>query len=145
MRFWSIHPSYLDGKGLVALWRETLLAQKVLRGETVGYKNHPQLIRFKNTSTPTRAIARYLIEVAKEADLRNYNFDTTKILAPPSSKTIQVTSGQLKYELDHLINKLQQRNPSHLKTISQKKKILPHPQFTCIGGEREDWEKSVVK
>lgn len=37
MRIWSLHPSYLDAKGLVALWRETLLAQKVLLGATVGY------------------------------------------------------------------------------------------------------------
>jgi len=30
MRLWSLHPRYLDAKGLVALWREGLLAQKVL-------------------------------------------------------------------------------------------------------------------
>ncbi|OAD21125.1 DNA-(apurinic or apyrimidinic site) lyase / pyrimidine dimer DNA glycosylase, partial [Candidatus Thiomargarita nelsonii] len=38
MRLWSLHPKYLDPKGLVALWRETLLAQKVLLGETRGYR-----------------------------------------------------------------------------------------------------------
>ena len=27
-----MHPSLLDAKGLVALWREALLAQKVLQG-----------------------------------------------------------------------------------------------------------------
>ena len=43
MRLWSIHPRYLDSMGLVALWREALLAQAVLRGETKGYKFHPQL------------------------------------------------------------------------------------------------------
>lgn len=37
MRLWSIHPRYLDTKGLVALWRETLLlAQAVLFGNTKG-------------------------------------------------------------------------------------------------------------
>ena len=41
MKLWSIHPKYLDAKGLVALWREALLAQKVLDGKTEGYKNHP--------------------------------------------------------------------------------------------------------
>jgi len=31
MRLWTIHPKYLDRQGLLALWREALLAQKVLR------------------------------------------------------------------------------------------------------------------
>jgi hypothetical protein len=43
MRLWSLHPQYLDPQGLVALWREALLAQAVLRGKTRGYKHHPQL------------------------------------------------------------------------------------------------------
>lgn len=43
MRLWSLHPQYLDAKGLVALWREGLLAQAVLAGQTRGYKRHPQL------------------------------------------------------------------------------------------------------
>jgi hypothetical protein len=47
MRIWSIHPKYLDIKGLVALWREALLAKHVLEGRTKGYRNHPQLDRFK--------------------------------------------------------------------------------------------------
>ena len=36
MRLWSLHPRYLDAKGLVALWREGLLAQAVLKGQTKG-------------------------------------------------------------------------------------------------------------
>ena len=48
MRLWSLHPKYMDSKGLVALWREGLLARAVLKGQTNGYINHPQLIRFKN-------------------------------------------------------------------------------------------------
>ena len=47
MRIWSLHPRYLDAKGLVAVWRETLLAKHVLEGKTKGYKNHPQLNRFR--------------------------------------------------------------------------------------------------
>ena len=27
MRIWTLHPEYLDGRGLTALWRETLLAR----------------------------------------------------------------------------------------------------------------------
>ncbi len=67
MRIWSIHPKYLDTKGLVALWRETLLAKNVLTGNTKGYKNHPQLLRFKNTENPLDAINQYLTEIYKEA------------------------------------------------------------------------------
>jgi len=34
MRLWSIHPKYLDRQGLLAVWRESLLAQSVLiKGE----------------------------------------------------------------------------------------------------------------
>lgn len=47
MRLWSVHPKYLDVRGLVALWREGLLAQAVLRGRTKGYLHHPQLERFR--------------------------------------------------------------------------------------------------
>src|SRR5690606_6899395 len=42
MRLWSLHPRYLDRQGLLALWREALLARAVLRGETRGYTLHPQ-------------------------------------------------------------------------------------------------------
>ena len=62
MRLWSIHPGYLDAKGLVALWREGLLAQKVLLGDTRGYKNHPQLKRFKNTNNPLGAMTKQIKE-----------------------------------------------------------------------------------
>ena len=32
MRLWSLSPRYLDVKGLVAVWREGLLADAVLLG-----------------------------------------------------------------------------------------------------------------
>ena len=47
MRLWSIHPVYLDWKGLGANWMEALLAQAVVQGKTKGWRNHPQLNRFK--------------------------------------------------------------------------------------------------
>jgi len=80
MRLWSIHPKHLDANGLVALWREGLLAQNVLLGNTRGYKNHPQLTRFKNTNNQSAAIASYLRAVAEEADSRGYNFNKSKII-----------------------------------------------------------------
>lgn len=56
MRLWSVHPKYLDTRGLTACWREGLLARKVLLGQTKGYRNHPQLIRFRNTQNPVAAV-----------------------------------------------------------------------------------------
>src|SRR5690606_25027601 len=81
MRLWSIHLSYLDPAGLVALWREALLAQKVLWNETKGYRHHPQLVPFRISTNPHTAIATYLTFIAEEADSRGYKFDTTKIRA----------------------------------------------------------------
>ncbi len=75
MRIWSLHPKYIDSKGLVALWRETLLAQNVLLGKTKGYKNHPQLERFKEHENPLAAIGSYLLYVQEEASERGYNFN----------------------------------------------------------------------
>jgi len=66
MRLWSIHPKYLDVQGLLGLWREGLLAQKVLLGETKGYRNHPQLIRFKRTPDPVLYLGTYLYYVYQE-------------------------------------------------------------------------------
>src|SRR5215467_12162862 len=98
MRLWSIHPKYLDSKGLVALWRESLLAKKVLEGKTKGYPNHPQLERFKISSKSLLAINQYLNEVHNEAGLRQYNFDNTKFKRNRHKLTLTVTDGQVKYE-----------------------------------------------
>ena len=103
MRLWSLHPGYLDGIGLVALWREALLAQKVLLGRTKGYKQHPQLMRFKAVSSPAGAVAAYLRCVADEADRRNYRFDRRKIGRAKYLHQIPITSGQLGYEFSHLL------------------------------------------
>lgn len=110
MRLWSLHPGYLDTKGLIAQWREGLLAQKVLLGKTRGYKNHPQLIRFKKTKDPIGMLGHYLMEIAKEAKKRRYDFK--KILKPNSKikEKIPVTKGQVEYELKLLKRKLQKRD-----------------------------------
>ena len=79
MRLWTLHPRYLDAKGLVALWREGLLAQKVLQGATRGYRQHPQLVRFREAPDSVAAIATYLQSVVAEASERGYTFDATKI------------------------------------------------------------------
>ena len=81
MRIWSLHPCLLDRRALVACWRETLLAQKVLRGLTRGYTNHPQLIRFRAHPQPLEAVAAYLSGLADEADARGYSFNRALIAA----------------------------------------------------------------
>jgi len=110
MRLWSIHPGYLDSKGLVALWREGLLEQNVLLDSTKGYKNHSQLIRFKGAADPVAAIAYYLRCVADEADRRNYNFNREKIVRNNQCSSLNVTEGQLEYEYRHLLDKLKVRD-----------------------------------
>lgn len=140
MRLWSIHPKYLDSKGLVALWREALLAQNVLLGRTKGYRNHPQLIRFKKSDDPAAAIANYLRYVADEADNRGYNFDRTKIHKNKNCNSIPVNAGQLAYELKHLLNKLKVRDPDRYRELKLSDEIQVHPLFEKTEGPVEDWE-----
>lgn len=83
MRLWSLHPSYLDAKGLVAAWREALLAQKILVGATHGYRQHPQLIRFRAQEQPRAAVSAYLRGIHREATSRGYTFDVEKIVRGP--------------------------------------------------------------
>lgn len=140
MRLWSIDPHYLDSKGLVALWREALLAQKVLQGNTKGYKNHPQLERFKSQTRPVAAIATYLYSVYQEADARGYDFDKSKIDDSRMRKKIPVTQGQIDYEWQHLMKKLQARDPGHYKKICDSRNIVAHTLFEIVPGKLEDWE-----
>jgi len=140
MRLWSIHPEYLDAKGLVALWREALLAQNVLLGNTKGYKKHPQLKRFKNTSNPIGAIASYLRSIIDEADRRDYNFNRSKIVNKKNNSRIPVTSGQIEYEFKHLLGKLNERDPDSFKQLKTVNKIKVNQIFKEVRGKIEDWE-----
>lgn len=141
MRLWSLHPKYLDTQGLVALWREGLLAQKVLRGKTVGYRNHPQLERFKAHANPEGAIAAYLYFVWEESCRRGYCFDKSKLQIKRAKRKILVTSGQLTYEFKWLCAKLKKRALSQYRKISAAKKILPHSFFRVVKGPVESWER----
>jgi hypothetical protein len=141
MRLWTLHPKYLDAKGLVALWREALLAQKVLNGGTKGYKHHPQLLRFSETENPPAALAAYLQAVHEEATQRGYHFDGTKIGRPRSRGQIAETRGQLLYEWEHLQRKLKVRDPERLHSWRAVKLPEAHPSFRLIAGEVRDWEK----
>ncbi len=140
MRLWSLHPSHLDAKGLVALWREALLAQKVLRGLTRGYKHHPQLERFRAHPKPVAAIATYLAAVSDEAVLRGYSFDARKIVRVRTRLRIAVTRGQLAYERGHLLRKLKVRAPNDY-AAQRGAKIRLHPSFRARAGGIESWER----
>jgi len=138
MRLWSIHPQYLDAKGLVALWREGLLAQAVLAGRTHGYRNHPQLERFRDN---TGAIGVYLHHVADEAESRGYNFDRSKLPRRKSATPIKVSDGQLRFEWQHLAAKLRERDPERHLRFAEITDPLPHPFFVVVPGSVAAWEK----
>lgn len=141
MRLWSLHPRYLDPQGLVALWREALLARAVLRGETKGYRNHPQLDRFRRHAAPVSAIDAYLAGVYGEALARGYSFDRSKFERPQACAPLPVTDGQIAYEWQHLLHKLSARNPSlheHWRGCGAPE---CHPLFVVRQGQVEPWER----
>lgn len=140
MRLWSLHPSYLDRQALVACWREGLLAKKVLEGATKGYTNHPQLVRFKQSPDPLLAINAYLGWLVEEAAERGYTFDLAKLRPLSPAFSIEVTDGQLEYEMQHLLKKCAQRSPEWHKQLVIEQPIRPHPRFTLVEGGVADWE-----
>ncbi|MGA9341827.1 MAG: pyrimidine dimer DNA glycosylase/endonuclease V [Rhodanobacteraceae bacterium] len=140
MRLWSLHPRYLDARGLVALWREGLLAQAVLRGQTRGYRNHPQLSRFRACAQPERSMAAYLAAVHAEADRRGYRFDFSKIDDAGEVMPIDVTRGQMRHEWDHLVGKLDRRSPEWRASLGNVTRLVPHPIFRVVKGGVAAWE-----
>jgi hypothetical protein len=140
MRLWSLHPGYLDAKGLVALWREALLAQKVLGGGTKGYRDHPQLDRFWQLRNPSAAIALYLQAIHEESVRRGYRFDGSKIGRRARMKAIPVTSGQLAHELKHLKAKLKSRDTAAYARLAGISEPRVHPLFEVVSGAVEEWE-----
>jgi len=140
MRLWSLHPSVLDRLGLVALWREGLLAQKVLLGKTAGYRFHPQLKRFQASQDPVKAISTYLWAVVDEARVRGYAFDTSKIAMRRRRILIPVTRGQLEFEREHLRKKLRLRDQGRASLLSTAR-LRPHPMLRVVAGDIEPWER----
>lgn len=151
MRLWSLHPSVLDRAALVACWRESLLAQKVLEGETTGYRSHPQLRRFREHPDPVVAVAAYLTALQREATARGYNFDATRIHRDVAGELpqIDVTDGQLDYELDHLRAKVTARAPEWSPNLpgpgDSPGDIRAHPLFRVVTGPVADWEVSATR
>lgn len=142
MRLWSLHPRYLDAKGLTALWREGLLARKVLKNKTRGYRNHPQLVRFRVQEDPVAALDFYLRQVYEESLRRGYSYDKSKIGIGRPVSLIPVPDGQLRYELAHLKEKLRLRAPDRYEEILPIHDPEPHPLFHIVPGGIADWERS---
>jgi Pyrimidine dimer DNA glycosylase len=140
MRLWTLHPKYLDAQGLVALWREALLARAVLRGRTKGYRRHPQLNRFRASAAPRRAINHYLALVYAEALSRNYTFDRSKLGPAGDAERILVTDGQLQHEWRRLLGKLQLRSPPVYRQHLEVSFPAAHPLFRVVPGPIADWE-----
>ena len=142
MRLWTIHPKYLDAAGLVAAWREGLLAQQVLRGRTRGYRSHPQLIRFKSHSRPRARISRYLRGLYDEACARGYRFDASKIGRHPKRVALSETVGQLHHEWRHLKGKLKRRAPERYRMAQRIQVPDAHPLFRIVPGGVRGWERA---
>ena len=140
MRLWTLHPRYLDRQGLLALWREGLLARAVLRGETRGYRSHPQLERFREHATPEQAIDAYLFAVQEEATARGYVFDRSKLGPVQIVHSITASDGQLGFEWQHLMRKLAVRNPTLLERWRDAQPQC-HPLFVLGPGPVASWER----
>ncbi len=151
MRLWSLHPGYLDRQGLVACWRESLLAQAVLAGRTRGYRRHSQLIRLRATADLAAAVGAYLVVLVGEADSRGYRFDVTRIdrpvpVAPEPGEVgvppLPVTEGQVAHEWGHLLAKLAVRSPDRYAALVDTAVVDVHPLFRRVPGPVEAWERT---
>lgn len=143
MRLWSVHPRHLDRQALVACWREALLAQAVLAGDTRGYRSHPQLVRFRAQSEPLDAVASFLRGVADEADARGYRFDRDRIRRRTAvDGRIEVSDGQLSVEWEHLLVKLAGRSPELWERWRGVTAPEPHPLFVVVPGPVAEWERA---
>lgn len=141
MRLWTLHPRYLDAQGLVALWREALLAKAVLGGRTRGYRHHPQLARFRAHARPRAAINAYLAAVHEEASVRGYAFDRRKVGPVRSVEPIAVPSGQLEHEWRHLMRKLLRRDRALHRRLRGARRAACHPLFRRVRGPVAEWER----
>lgn len=142
MRLWTLHPTYLDSQGLVALWREALLARAVLRGRTKGYRHHPQLERFISSRSPCAAINGYLASIYAEAALRGYQFDRSKLGRAAKLPAIRATHGQLRYEWGWLLRKLRRRSPARYRQYVALSAPVAHPIFRVVPGPIAEWERA---
>jgi len=140
MRLWTLHPKYLDAPGLTAAWREALLARHVLLGRTRGYRQHPQLARFRAQARPVAAINSFLAAIHAESLARGYSFDASKVGRARKTGTMPETRGQLEFEWKHLLAKLRARDPLRYRALCRIEGPSPHPLFRIVAGTVQPWE-----
>lgn len=141
MRLWTVHPKYLDVQGLVALWREALLARAVLQGATRGYHSHPQLLRFRAQPDAVACLNSYLAGVHAEACARGYRFDRSKLGRARTMRRLPESVGQLEFEWGHLMRKLRARSPDRARELSAVPTPDAHPLFVIVPGPVQPWER----
>ncbi|WMT50842.1 MAG: pyrimidine dimer DNA glycosylase/endonuclease V [Ferroplasma sp.] len=143
MRLWSIDFSYLDRQGLLACWRESLLARNVLYGLTKGYKNHPQISRFKLSGEPVTAINTYIYYLFLESKERNYSFNESKLEYSMINRDfhIPVTAGQVTYEFKLLLSKLKTRSQENFNRVKGIDRPATCSLFIQVEGNIENWER----
>uniref|UniRef100_UPI004028A1E8 pyrimidine dimer DNA glycosylase/endonuclease V n=1 Tax=Candidatus Scatocola faecipullorum TaxID=2840917 RepID=UPI004028A1E8 len=130
MSLWTVHPKYLDKQGLISLWREGLLAQKVLNGELDVKLSNPIWQQFRQAENPLKAIGSYLSFVAAEGARRGYKFSHEKIIYPNfEDYEISVRPQDLIFEMKHLRDKLKLRDREKWNETSQVEKVEAHPTF----------------
>ena len=140
MRLWTLHPKYLDTPGLTAAWREALLARHVLLGRTRGYRNHPQLERFRGEARPVAAINSFLAAIHAESLARGYSFDGSKVGRTRRTGAMRETRGQLAFEWQHLLAKLRARDPVRYRALRGIEVPRAHPLFRIVAGSVRPWE-----
>lgn len=88
-----------------------------------------------------RSINQYLTSVYKNSLERGYHFNKNKVNPNFIPTKLTVTDKQIKFEMEHLLTKMETRDPERFHKLSRKVKIDAHPLFRIIDGEIEPWEK----
>lgn len=116
----------------------------MLEGNTKGYRNHSQLLRFRSSEDPLGLINLYLSFVLQEAGRRGYSFSQEKVdwdCCQDCRFSIKVPRGQLDFERDHLLSKLRLRDLPRYELLVMQPQLELHPVFVLVEGEVEEWEK----
>ena len=141
MRLWSLHPRYLDPQG----WSrcgETLLARKVLRGETRGYRHHPQLQRFREARDPQSAIDAYLPRSTPRRRRAATRSTRTSSMPTRARKDPGRARATRRARMGHLIAQARVAQPGAHVRWRELQRPRTHPSFRVVAGGVADWERA---
>jgi hypothetical protein len=113
-------------------------------GDTRGWRNHPQLDRFKDHSETMDAIGFYPLKIREEASFRGHSYDGSKIRRPINRVALtSITTGQLLYEFSLLLERTRLRMPAwHEKLREVYDLPKAYPLFEVVEGDVGRWEVS---